>query len=717
MGEKDTKEDKIYSTCKACSLKEEAEVDQKESRIKMMKKRIKDFRNRFIIALIFSIPAVLWSYQKWLWDLPEPISLDWFLFIIVSPGVLYAGWPMYKNALSGLWKEKRANADLLMTMGIWVAYLYSFAVSLGLSGSLHYATAVMLVMFVMLGKYLHMLAMGRTGEAIQKLMKLQAKVARVIREGKEVEVPIEKVKKGDIMVIRPGEKIPTDGIIIEGKTSIDESLVTGESMPVSKKVGDEVIGATINKFGSIKVEAKKVGKETFLAQVIQLVKEAQQTSPPIQKFADKVASYFVPIVLVIAILSFVIWYLTGSLFLTALTFAISVLIIACPCALGMAAPLAMMEALGLGAKNGILIRRGEALENAAKLDAIVLDKTGTLTQGKPAVTDIVAIQDLEDNHILKVGASLEQRSEHSLGRAIIQAAASLGQRSSHALDKAIKEEAISEKINLFKVSDFKAIPGKGIKGNLLIENKKIPVALGNRELMKFLNIDISGIEEDMRKLEAEGKTVMILVKESQILGLIAVADTLQDYTKEAIAHLRKMGLKLYMLTGDNKRTAKAIAEEIGIDHYLAEVLPKYKVEEIKKLQKQGLKTAMVGDGINDAPAITQADLGIAIGAGTDVAIEAGDVVLSKHDLRDIVATIELGKVTLSKIKQNMFWALFYNIVLIPVAAGILYPFWQIKIKPEFAAMAMIISLSSVVGNSLLLKRFDKKLKKIKKIIK
>lgn len=700
--EKNTKKSKaVCVSCPSCKAREDVTFDEKTGRMGMMEKKIKDTRNRFIFALIFSIPAVLWSYQQWLWDLPEPVPLSLFLLAVVTPPIIYSGWPMYKNAFSVLWKTKRANADLLMSMGVLVAYFYSVAATFFISGPLlYYSTASLLVMFVLLGKYLHMLAMGRTGEAIQKLMKLQAKTARVMRDSKELEIPIEEVKKGDVMIIRPGEKIPTDGIIIEGETSIDESLVTGESMPIDKKAGDEVIGATINKFGSIKAKAEKVGKETFLSQVIELVKEAQQTKPPIQEFADRVASYFVPIVLVIAILSFGVWYITGSLFLTALTFAISVLVIACPCAIGIASPLAMMKGLGLGARNGILIRRGEALEKAAKINTIVFDKTGTLTKGKPEVVDVISLEStFDENMILRLAASVEKNSEHPLAEAIVK-------------------KAKEKRLNLFKTEKFSAVAGKGVKAVIKEENFQFKwCCIGNRALMVENNIKIDDKKSVfVKELEEKGKTSMIIALDSIVIGVIAVADTLQDYTTEAVTRLRQMGFQLYMLTGDNKRTAKAIAKKIGIDHYLAEVLPKYKVDEIKKLQKQGLKTAMVGDGINDAPALTQADLGIAIGAGTDVAIESGDVVLIKHDLRDIVAAIELGRRSLLKIKQNLFWAFFYNTILIPVAAGVLYPFWQIKIRPEFAALAMIVSLSTVVGNSLLFERFNKKLKQIKKNI-
>lgn len=686
MQRENSKENKNKIYCPTCQVEVEADHKHLKEQPSKIEKMVKDWKLRSIFALILTIPAVLWSYQQWLVELPEPIPLGWFLFLIVSPGVWWSGWKVYKGGILGL-KKKRANADLLMSMGIWVSYFYSVAVTLGFTGSLHYATSIMLVMFVTLGKYLHMRAMGRASQSIRELMKLEAKTAHVLRQGKEVEIPVREVKKEDIMVVRPGGKIPTDGVIVEGKTSIDESLVTGESMPVSKKKGDRVVGATINKMGAIKVKATKVGKETFLSQVIRLVREAQTTSPPIQKFADKVASYFTPSVLVIAIISFAIWYLTGSSFLFSITVGISVLIIACPCALGIAAPLAMISGIGLGAQNGILIRRGEALENLAKATTVVLDKTGTLTKGKPEVTDVVSF---EEENVLQLAASLESKSEHPLARAIVK-------------------KAEQEGIKLLKVKEFKAVAGHGVEG--LIRKERFS-SCGNQKLMKKNKVKITKEKkEEIEALQREGKTVMMMALEQNLIGLIAVADTLQKGTKKAIKSLKK-DFKLYILTGDNEKTARAIAKSIGIKNYLAEVLPKNKVDEIKKLQPEQ-KVIMVGDGINDAPALTQADVGVAIGAGTDVAIEAGDVILSRHNLKDLVAVISLGKVTLSKIKQNMFWALFYNTALIPVAAGILYPFWQIKIRPEFAALAMIVSLSSAVGNSLLLKRFDKKLKRIK----
>lgn len=652
-----------------------------------MDEKIRDFRNRFLVSLVFSVPAALWAWQQYFIDLPEPVPLGVILFGLSTPALFYGGYPVYRSGFLGLLRNRRANADTLMSMGMFAAYLYATAVLLGFPGEvIHFYTAAMLVTIIVLGKYVHMKAMGRTGEAIRELLSLQPDTATVIREGREIEIPVSQVEEGDRMIVRPGEKIPTDGVVVEGETEVDESLVTGESMPVRKTEGDDVVGATINRSGSITCRATKVGEETYLSQVVRMVEEARESKPPVQEFADRIAAYFVPAVLGIAVLSFTAWFLSGSPLVTALTFGISVLIIACPCALGMAAPLAMMEGLGLGADNGILVRRGSSLEAAGKLEAIVFDKTGTLTKGEPEVTDLEVEGDENEETVARLAASLETRSEHPLGQAIVQYA---------------KEQNIS----LSDPEKFEAVSGKGVKGD--IEGKSVLV--GNRELMDESEISVTDeIEEAAERLQEEAKTAMYVAVEGETVGVVAVADTLQENTEEAVELLQERGLELYMLTGDNEKTAAAISEKVGIDNYLAEVLPDEKVDEITDLQEDNTKVAMVGDGVNDAPALTQADLGIAIGAGTDVAKQAGDVVLTRHNLLDVVAALELGNATLRKIKQNMFWALFYNTILIPVAAGALYPFWQIKIRPEFAAGAMLFSLASVVGNSLLLKRFNPK---------
>jgi Cu+-exporting ATPase len=514
---------------------------------------------------------------------------------------------------------------------------------------------------------LEKISQGKVGEAIKKLMKLEAKVARVERNGKEIEISPSEIKKGDIVIVRPGEKIPVDGIIIEGQSTIDESMITGESIPVFKKVGDEVFGATINKTGTFKFRATKVGKETTLAQIIKLVEEAQSSKAPIQRIADKVVFWFVPAVVVIALLAFIIWYFVeGAPFLFALTALVSVLVIACPCALGIATPTAIMVGVSKGAENGILIKGGQYLEKARELNALVFDKTGTLTKGKPEVTDIIG-------EAFQLGASLAKNSNHPLSKAIVKAA---------------KER----KIKLLKVKDFKEIPGKGIKGK--IEGKEI--LLGNRRLIK------SNFGEE---LEKEGKTVMLVSVNGKVIGAIAVADTLKEYSKEAIKELKEMGIEIWMITGDNRKTAQAIGKELGIENILAEVSPQDKEKEIKKLQKKGKVVGAVGDGINDAPMLAAADIGIAMGAGSDVAKETGGIILIKDDIRDVVKAIKLSRATFSKIKQNLFLAFFYNVLAIPIAAGLFYKWLGFLLRPEIAALAMILSDISVVGNSLLLRRW------------
>jgi Cu+-exporting ATPase len=532
-----------------------------------------------------------------------------------------------------------------------------------------------------LGKYLEGLTKGKTTEAIKKLIDLQPKEATVLRDGKEIKISVNEVLVGDIVLVKPGEKIPVDGIIIDGYSAVDEKMITGESIPVEKNVGDNVIGGTINKTGFLKLKATRVGKDTMLSQIIKIVEEAIGSKAPIQLLADKISFYFVPTVISIAILAFIIWILMGKSLAFALTVFVSVLIIACPCALGLATPTAIMMGVGLGAKNGILIKSNKALEISRKVNIIVFDKTGTLTKGEPVVTDIVS-NNFSKEDILKLSASLEKNSEHPLAEVIVK-------------------KAKEEKLELLEVKNFKAIPGYGVVGEL--NGKKI--ILGARKLMINNNIDPSFIEEKISVLEDQGKTVMILAQDKDIVGIIAVADTLKDYAKEAIEILHQMGKKTAIITGDNKRVARAIAKILGIDNVLAEVLPQDKANEIKKLQSKGNVVAMVGDGINDAPALAQSDLGIAIGSGTDIAIETGEIVLIKNDLRDVIKAIKLSAYTSKKIKQNLFWAFFYNVLAIPIAAGFLYPFFGFLLNPVLAAAAMAFSSVSVVLNSLLMKRY------------
>jgi Cu+-exporting ATPase len=582
------------------------------------------------------------------------------------------------------------NMDTLIFIGTAVAYFYSLIISilmfLGIEveAHLYYESAALILVFISLGKYLEAITKGKTSEAIKKLIGLQPKEATIIKDSEEIKIPISEVKVGDIILVKPGEKIPVDGIIIDGYSGVDEKAITGESIPVEKKKGDEVIGGTINKTGVLKFKATRVGKNTMLAQIIKIVEEAIGSKAPIQLLADKVSFYFVPIVIGIAIFAFVIWLLLGQSFAFALTVFVAVLIIACPCALGLATPTAVMMGAGLAAKNGILIKSGKALEIARDVNIVIFDKTGTLTKGEPSVTDIIQIKDdVNKNSILQISASVEKNSEHPLAQAIVN-------------------KAKEEKINFLEVKNFQAIPGKGVLAE--INSKKI--LLGTRKLMIDNQIDPRLIEEKMLVLENQGKTAMILARGEEIIGIIAVADTLKDYSKEAIEMLHKIGKKVGIITGDNKRVADAIAKKLNIDRVLSEVLPQEKAAEIKKLQDKGNIVAMVGDGINDAPALAQADLGIALGSGTDVAMETGEIVLIKDDLRDVVAAIDLSKYTLNKIKQNLFWAFFYNVISIPIAAGILYPFTGWLLNPAIAALAMAFSSVSVVLNSLLMKRYS-----------
>ena len=683
----------------------EKEKQGREKELSLLKKKL-------FVGAILSAMVFLGSFQNWFGLLPQVLSNHWLLLFLTIPVQFWVGSRFY-SGLKILIKYKTADMNTLISIGTLSAFIYSAAVTIfpqffqkgGVAPALYFDTAAIIITLILLGRYLELLAKGRASEAIKKLMKLSAKTAKVLRDGREEEIPIENVMIGDIIIVRPGEKIPADGEIIDGYSEIDESMITGESMPVSKKMGDKVIGATINQTGSFKFKATKVGKETMLAQIIKMVEQAQGSKAPIQRLADIISGYFVPAVIIIAILTFIIWLIFGPTpaFTFALVNFVAVLIIACPCALGLATPMAMMVGIGKGAEKGILVREAASLEIAYKINTIILDKTGTLTQGKPAVTEVIEMGH-KNSEILKIAASLESRSEHLLGKAIIQAATSSGQKPSHLLDTAIQEEAKQEKVQLFEISDFEAIPGKGIKGNIMMDEKKIFTALGNRELAKLLEVNLAGAEREMQRLEGEGKTVMILIQEKQILGLIAVADTLKLESKEAVAKLKKSGLEIWMITGDNERTAQAIGKEVGIDNIMAQVLPQFKAQKVQELQKQGKKVAMVGDGINDAPALVQSDLGIAMGEGTDVAMESAGITLMRGDLMLIPELFSLSSRTLRIVKQNLFWAFFYNVAFIPVAAGVLYPFFGILLNPVFAAAAMAFSSISVVMNSLRLKK-------------
>ncbi|MFA6098709.1 MAG: heavy metal translocating P-type ATPase [Patescibacteria group bacterium] len=628
-------------------------------------------RNQFILSLILTLPVVVLSMV--LRDMSFTSRVVQSVLAAIVQFII--GFRFYRGFYFAA-KNKTANMDSLIAIGTSAAFFYSFVTTYFIEGQVFYETSALLITFVILGKWLEAKAKGRAGEAIKKLMGLAAKTARVVRNGQEIDIPIKEVIVGDIVIVRPGEKIPVDGKIVEGYSSIDESMISGESLPVDKKTGDGVIGATINKSGSFKFSATRIGQDTVLAQIIKVVEEAQSSKAPIQRFADKISSYFVPTVVAIALITFIAWFFIFSApFVTALLAFTAVLVIACPCALGLATPTAIMVGTGKGAENGILIKGGEALEVANKIRVIVFDKTGTITKGQPEVTDLVSHYSSEKEFLL-LTASLEKNSEHPLAAAIIK-------------------KAKLDNLQLIEPQHFQAVSGHGVKGEV---NGK-SVLVGTEKLMNQFNIVLSSeIKSEKEKLEHEGKTVMISAIGNKFAGLIAVADTVKDTSREAIQELDRMQIKTIMITGDNQKTAAAIARQVGITDVLAEVLPENKAAEIKKLQSSGQKVAMVGDGINDAPALAQSDLGIAMGSGTDIAIETGGIILVKNDLRDVVKAIHLSKMTMRKIKQNMFWALFYNSIGIPVAAlG-----W---LMAEFAGLAMALSSVSVVTNSLLLKRW------------
>ncbi len=649
---------------------------------------------KFILGAILLVPILILMYgasilESW-FGLSK--SINFFIqFLMATPVQFWAGWQFYV----GFWKatrHKTSDMNTLIAVGTSAAYLYSLIATFsphlfmakGLMADVYFDTSAAIIVLILLGRFLEARARGRTSEAIKKLIGLQPKTARVIRNGKEVDIPVEEVAVGEMVFVRPGEKIPVDGIVREGYSSVDESMVTGESLPVEKKAGDVVIGATINKTGTFRFEATKVGKDTVLSQIVRLVQEAQGSKPPIARMVDVIASYFVPIVILIAILTFIVWYFLGPP--PALTYAflnfVAVLIIACPCALGLATPTSIMVGTGKGAENGILIRGAEALETAHQLNTIVLDKTGTLTKGEPSVTDIVGSEKFTGEEILIFAASAEKGSEHPLGEAIVNKA---------------KENQLS----LLSPKEFQAIAGHGIEATVGAKR----ILLGNLRLMEERKVALNGWSEKAERFSNEGKTSMFLSVDGEIAGILAVADTLKENSKRAVEALHRMGLEVVMLTGDNRRTAEAIARQIKIERVLAEVLPEKKAEEVRRLQGEGKKVGMVGDGINDAPALAQADVGIAIGTGTDVAIESSDITLIGGDLRGVVTAIALSKATIRNIKQNLFWAFAYNAILIPVAAGVLFPFFGILLNPIFAAGAMAFSSVTVVSNALRLRSF------------
>ena len=670
-----------------------------DKKMELYQEKIKSLKNRLILAIIFVVPLLYISMGYMLGVvLPEflnpkinPLNFALVQFVLTLP-IIYAGRDFFLHGFKNL-VRKSPTMDSLIAIGATAAVLYGIYATFRIVTvdpeahmDLYYETAGTIITLILFGKLLEAKTKGQTSSAIKKLIRLQPKKAKIIENGAEKEVLIENLKVGDIVIVKPGEKIAVDGRIVEGATSVDESMLTGESLPVSKKVGDKVVGGSINKNGSIRFEATEIGKNTVLSQIIKLVEEAQGSKAPISRMADIVSAYFVPIVIGIAIITGIAWFLSGSGLVTALSFFIAVLVIACPCALGLATPTSIMVGTGKGAENGILIKSGEALETAHKIKTVVFDKTGTITKGKPVLTDLIAYGKYNENELLKIAASVENDSEHPLAEAIVN-------------------KAKEKNIEIKPYEKFRAMPGYGIRA--IFEGKEVQI--GNRKLMENRKINVEISQKDYDILSNEGKTPMYISIDNELAGLVAVADVIKETSKEAIEKLKKMGIKTIMLTGDNEKTAKFIAKQVGIDDVISEVLPYQKSQKVKELQEKDEFVAMVGDGINDSPALAQANVGIAIGNGTDVAIESADIVLIRNDLRDVAGAISLSKATITNIKENLFWALFYNVLGIPFAAGIFYAFFNgPKLDPMIAAFAMSFSSVSVLGNALRLKFFKVK---------
>ena len=676
-----------------------AEDMTEDKKVELYQEKITSLKNRLILAVIFVVPLLYISMGHMLGAvLPEflnpkvnPLNFALAQFVLTLP-IIYAGRDFFSHGFKNL-VRKSPTMDSLIAIGSTAAVLYGIYATFGIvivdpeaHMDLYYESAGAIITLILFGKLLEAKTKGQTSSAIKKLIRLQPKKAKIIENGAEKEVLIENLKVGDIVIVKPGEKIAVDGRIVEGATSVDESMLTGESLPVSKKVGDKVVGGSINKNGSIRFEATEIGKNTVLSQIIKLVEEAQGSKAPISRMADIVSAYFVPIVIGIAIITGIAWFLSGSGLVTALSFFIAVLVIACPCALGLATPTSIMVGTGKGAENGILIKSGEALEIAHKIKTVVFDKTGTITKGKPVLTDLIAYGKYNENELLKIAASVENDSEHLLAEAIVN-------------------KAKEKNIEIKPYEKFRAMPGYGIRATS--EGKEVQI--GNRKLMENRKINVEISQKDYDILSNEGKTPMYISIDNELAGLVAVADVIKETSKEAIEKLKKMGIKTIMLTGDNEKTAKFIAKQVGIDDVISEVLPYQKSQKVKELQEKDEFVAMVGDGINDSPALAQANVGIAIGNGTDVAIESADIVLIRNDLRDVAGSIALSKATITNIKENLFWAFFYNVLGIPFAAGIFYAFFNgPKLDPMIAAFAMSFSSVSVLGNALRLKFFKVK---------
>jgi len=690
------------------ALDREKEARQKELRFQT--------RNMWIAWPLASLVMIGMFRDMWIFPyfVPEFLGNVYVLWAMTTPIAFIPGWQFFKHSWNGL-KRGATDMNLLYATGIGASYLIATIntfwpdAGFGGRGAAFFESAALLTAFIVLGRYLEALTRGKTSEAIRNLMSLQAKTARVIRNGEEVEIAVDEVEIGDIVFVRPGESIPVDGEVTDGYSVVDEAMITGESMPVEKRAGSQVTGATINKTGSFKFKATRVGGETALAQIIKMVEDAQATKAPIQKLADFVAGHFIAGVHVLALIVFFFWFFVGydayflptsqfvfspyslaevGVFGFALLLSVTTLIISCPCALGLATPSAIMAGTGKGAENGILFKGADAVESSSKLNAVIFDKTGTLTKGEPAVTDVYTTEGFAQDDVLRLAAITEKPSEHPLGEAIVRGA---------------KEKGLS----VGDTDDFEAIPGHGVRATYQGQT----ILMGNRRLMKLQKIDIGNLNEKMEQFEEEGKTAMLIAVDGKAAGIIAVADILKENAKEAVERLQQMGVQVAMITGDNRRTAEAIARQVGITTVLAEVLPQDKAAEVIKLQEKGLKVAMVGDGINDAPALAQADVGIAIGSGTDVAKETGDIILIKSDIRDVVGAIEIGRATMRKIKQNLVWAFVYNITGIPLAAGILYPFTGFLVSPELASFFMAMSSVSVTMNTLFLKRYQPSFRK------